>query len=214
MGCTGGEGFEGLRKTIQELLWNFCTVDLRVTAAVGGVDEPRVVRGHVRMGVRPLVVVVFGAAEDEAFVTTRIEGTDVDGDVFFLGGVPNPVSATMGDADVTEAVGSFGDQIWGIVAQARSPDVAFAVFVLSRGDEDVVGCTNPRFVASGARRVGAIDGKPGDAFAVGFKGAEVDEFDVGHFIGLNEDAVVAVEGELFVFEVVVIPLGKGAAFPG
>ena len=68
------------------------------------------------MGVRPLVAVVLGAAEDEAFVTTRFEGTDVDGDVFFLGGVPNPVSATAGDADVTEAVGSFADQIWGIVA--------------------------------------------------------------------------------------------------
>ena len=210
----GGEGFEGLRKTIQELLWDFCTIDLGVTAAVGGVDEPRVVRGHVGMGVRPLVAVVLGAAEDEAFVTTRFEGTDVDGDVFLLGGVPNPVSATAGDADVTEAVGSFADQIWGIVAQARSPDVAFAVFVLSRGDEDVVGCANPRFVAGGPRRVGAIDGKPGDAFAVGFKSAEVDEFDVGHFVGLNEDAVVAVEGELFVFEVVVVPLGKGAAFPG
>lgn len=78
----------------------------------------------------------------------------------------------------------------------------------------MVGCANPRFVASGSRRVGAIDGKPGDAFAVGFKSAEVDEFDVGHFVGLNEDAVVAVEGELFVFEVVVVPLGKGAAFSG
>lgn len=76
----------------------------------------------------------------------------------------------------------------------------------------MVGCANPRFVASGSRRVGTIDGKPGDAFAVGFKSAEVDEFDVGHFVGLNEDAVVAVEGELFVFEVVVVPLGKGAAF--
>lgn len=78
----------------------------------------------------------------------------------------------------------------------------------------MVGCADPRFVAGGPRRVWAIDGKPGDAFAVGFKGAEVDEFDVGHFVGLNEDAVVAVEGELFVFEVVVVPLGKGAAFPG
>ncbi len=78
----------------------------------------------------------------------------------------------------------------------------------------MVGCADPRFVAGRSRCVWAIDGKPGDAFAVGFKGAEVDEFDVGHFVGLNEDAVVAVEGELFVFEVVVVPLGKGAAFPG
>lgn len=68
------------------------------------------------MGVRPLVAVVFGAAEDKAFVTTRFERTDVDGDVFFLGGVPDPVSATTGDADVTEAVGGLADQIWGIVA--------------------------------------------------------------------------------------------------
>ena len=68
------------------------------------------------MGVRPLVAVVFGAAEDEAFVMARFEGTDMDGDVFFLGGVSNPVSAAVGDADVTEAVGSFADQIWGIVA--------------------------------------------------------------------------------------------------
>ena len=115
----GGEGFEGLdrlRKTIQELLWDFCTIDLGVAAAGGGVDEPRIVRGHVGMGVRPLVAVVFGAAEDEAFVTTRFEGTDVDGDIFFLGGVSNPVSAAMGDADVTEAVGGLADQIWGIVA--------------------------------------------------------------------------------------------------
>ena len=116
MGCTGGEGFEGLRKTIQELLWDFCPIYLGVTAAGGGVDEPRVVRGHVRMGVRPLVAVVFGAAKDEAFVTSRFEGTDVNVDVFFLGGVPDPVSAAAGDADVTEAVGSFADQIWGIVA--------------------------------------------------------------------------------------------------
>ena len=78
----------------------------------------------------------------------------------------------------------------------------------------MVGCANPRFVASGSRCVGTIDGEPGDAFAVGFKSAEVDEFDVGHFVGLNEDAVVAVEGELFVFEVVVVPLGEGAAFSG
>lgn len=78
----------------------------------------------------------------------------------------------------------------------------------------MVSGANPRFVTGRSRRVWAIDGKPGDAFAVGFKGAEVDEFDVGHFVGLNEDAVVAVEGELFVFEVVVVPLGKGAAFPG
>ncbi len=78
----------------------------------------------------------------------------------------------------------------------------------------MVSGANPRFVTGGSRRVWAIDGKPGDAFAVGFKGAEMDEFDVGHFVGLNEDAVVAVEGELFVFEVVVVPLGKGAAFPG
>ena len=68
------------------------------------------------MGVRPLVAVVFGAAEDEAFVMARFERTDVDGDIFLLGGVPNPVSATAGDADVAEAVGSFADQIWGIVA--------------------------------------------------------------------------------------------------
>ena len=68
------------------------------------------------MGVRPLVAVVFGAAEDEAFVTTRFEGTDVDRDIFFLGGVSNPVSAAVGDADVTEAVGGLADQIWGIVA--------------------------------------------------------------------------------------------------
>ena len=78
----------------------------------------------------------------------------------------------------------------------------------------MVGCANPRFVTGGARRVGTINGKPCDAFAIGFKSAEVDEFDVGHFVGLNEDAVVAVEGELFVFEVVVVPLGEGAAFPG
>ena len=78
----------------------------------------------------------------------------------------------------------------------------------------MVGCANPRFVSGGPRCVWAINGKPGDAFVVGFKGAEVDEFDVGHFVGLNEDAVVAVEGKLFVFEVVVVPLGKGAAFPG
>ena len=39
----GGKGFEGLDKTIQELLWDFCPIDLGVTAAVGGVDEPRVV---------------------------------------------------------------------------------------------------------------------------------------------------------------------------
>ena len=112
----GGEGFEGLGKTIQELLWNFCTIDLGVSAAVRGVDEPRIVRGHVRMCVRPLIAVVFGAAEDEAFVTARFEGTDVDGDVFFLGGVPDPVSTTAGDADVTETVGSFADQVWRIVA--------------------------------------------------------------------------------------------------
>ena len=78
----------------------------------------------------------------------------------------------------------------------------------------MVGCANPRFVTCGSRRVWAINGKPGDAFVVGFKGIQVDEFDVGHFVGLNEDAVVAVEGELLVFEVVVVPLGKGAAFPG
>lgn len=115
----GGEGFEGLdrlRKTIQELLWDFCTIDLGVAAAGGGVDEPRIVRGHVGMGVRPLVAVVFGAAEDEAFVTTRFERTDVDGDIFFLGGVSDPVTTTAGDADVAEAVGSFAGQIWGIVA--------------------------------------------------------------------------------------------------
>ena len=68
------------------------------------------------MCVRPLIAVVFGAAEDEAFVTTRFEGTDMDGDVFFLGGVPNPVSATAGDADVTEAVGGLADQTWSLVA--------------------------------------------------------------------------------------------------
>ena len=112
----GGEGFEGLEKTIQKLLRDFCTIDLRMTAAIGGVDEPRIVRGHVRVGVRPLVAVVFGAAEDEAFVTTRFEGTDMDRDVFFLGGVPDPVSTTAGDADVTETVGSFADQVWRIVA--------------------------------------------------------------------------------------------------
>ena len=78
----------------------------------------------------------------------------------------------------------------------------------------MVGCAYPRFVTGGPRRVWAIDGKPGDAFTVGFKSTEVNEFDVGHFVGLNEDAVVAVEGELFVFEVVVVALGKGAAFPG
>lgn len=78
----------------------------------------------------------------------------------------------------------------------------------------MVGCANPRFVAGGPRRVGAINGKPGDAFAVGFKGTQVDEFDVGHFVSLNEDAVVAVERKLLVFEVVVVPLCKGAAFPG
>ena len=48
----------------------------------------------------------------------------------------------------------------------------------------------------------------------GSRAPQVDEFDVGHFVGLNEDAVVAVEGELLVFEVVVVPLGKGAAFSG
>ena len=112
----GGEGFEDLGNTIQKLLRDFCTIDLRMTAAIGGVDEPRIVRGHVRVGVRPLVAIVFGAAEDEAFVTARFEGTDVDGDVFFLGGVPDPVSTTAGDADVTEAVGSFADQVWRIVA--------------------------------------------------------------------------------------------------
>lgn len=116
MECTGGESFEGLRKTIQELLWNFCTIDLGMPSAVGGVDEPGIVRGHIRMGVRPLVAVVFGAAEDEAFVMARFEGTDVDGDVFFLGGISDPVSATAGDADVTEAVRGLADQIWGIVA--------------------------------------------------------------------------------------------------
>ena len=78
----------------------------------------------------------------------------------------------------------------------------------------MVGCANPRFVAGGPRRVWAINGKPGDAFAVGFKGTQVDEFDVGHFVGLNEDAVVVVEGELLVFEVVIVPLGKGTAFSG
>ena len=113
--CCGG--FWGrLRKAIQDLLWDFCTIDLRAPVAVRGVDEPRIVRGHVRVSVRPLVAVVFGAAEDEAFVTTRFEGTDVDGDVFFLGGVPDPVSTTAGDADVTETMGSFADQVWRIVA--------------------------------------------------------------------------------------------------
>ena len=76
----------------------------------------------------------------------------------------------------------------------------------------MVGCANPRFVAGGSRCVWTINGKPCDAFAVGIKGAQVDEFDVGHFVGLNEDAIVAVEGKLFVFEVVVVPLGKGATF--
>ena len=76
----------------------------------------------------------------------------------------------------------------------------------------MVGCANPRFVAGGSRCVWAINGKPCDAFVVGIKGAQVDEFDVGHFVGLNEDAIVAVEGKLFVFEVVVVPLGKGATF--
>ena len=78
----------------------------------------------------------------------------------------------------------------------------------------MVGCANPRFVAGGARCVWAINGKPGDAFAVGFKSTQMDEFDVGHFVGLNEDAVIVVEGELLVFEVVVVPLGKGATFSG
>ena len=87
-----------------------------MTAAVRSVNEPRIVRGHVRVGVRPLVAVVFGAAEDEAFVMARFEGADVDGDVFFLGGVPDPVLATAGDADVTETVGGLADQVWRIVA--------------------------------------------------------------------------------------------------
>ena len=113
--CCGGF-WDRLRKAIQELLWNFCTIDLGMTTAVGGVNEPGVVSGHVRMGVRPLVAVVFCAAEDEAFVMARFEGTDVDGDVFFLGGVSDPISGTAGDADVTEAVGGLADQVWRIVA--------------------------------------------------------------------------------------------------
>lgn len=166
------------------------------------------------MGVRPLLAVVFGAAENEAFVSTRCQRSNVNGNVGFSGDITNPVVAAARDADVAEEVTGFADQGRAVIVQASGPHIALAVLVGTGGDKDGVCLSDPGFVAGGAGRVRAIHGIPCDAFTGGFECAKVDFLHIGHFVCLNEDAVIAIERELLVFEMVVVPLGKCAGFSG
>ena len=166
------------------------------------------------MRVRPLLAVVFGAAENEAFVGTRCQRSNVNGNVGFSGDVTNPVVAAARDADVAEDVTGFTDQGRLVVVQASGPHIALAILVGTGGDKDGVCLSDPGFVAGGPRCVRAIHGIPCDAFTVGFECAKVDFCHIGHFVCLDEDAVVAIERELLVLEMVVVSLGKCTGFTG